>query len=83
MLDIAVRMAGDLAIRLSVDGEVFALGEDYVDGVARYLRDPEAYEGLPPRRRPRGGGAGRGRSRVLGAAAAGGGSIPPSGVSLR
>jgi len=37
--------------QLSAEGGLFALPEAYLDGVARYLRDPEAYE-LPARRRP-------------------------------
>lgn len=39
---------------LARDGGDVALDEGYVDGVARYLRDPAAY-GLPARRRPRAG----------------------------
>jgi len=36
---------------LALDGELFALPEAYLDGIARYLRDPQAYD-LPARRRP-------------------------------
>jgi tetratricopeptide (TPR) repeat protein len=50
--DTLVRLLREALDALSRDGRDRALDEGYVDGVARYLRDPAAY-GLPSRRRPR------------------------------
>lgn len=46
-----VRLVSEWLAEISADGRDLALDEGYVDGIARYLRDPQAYD-LPPRRRP-------------------------------
>jgi len=45
------RLITDRLDELAAEGGLLGLPEAYVDGIARYLRDPEAYE-LPARRRP-------------------------------
>jgi len=45
------RVVAEVIQRRAADGSDLSLDKEYLDGVARYLADPGAYE-LPPRRRP-------------------------------